>query len=75
MNNIKLVKFENGKYGVRKGWINYEYRQLGVYNNWWYAREHSEYQHCQGTREAAITIYELLMDIGEEIDYESLKST
>lgn len=35
MKNIKLVKFSNGKFGVRRGWIFYEYFDLKDTQYWW----------------------------------------
>jgi hypothetical protein len=69
LDNIQLVKFENGKWGVRKGWVFYSYKQLNIWNNWWHARDNTDYKHCQGTEEQAKDAYAQLMDSGEPNEY------
>lgn len=34
MRNIKIVQFHNGKYGIRRGWLFHEYRDL-IHGYWW----------------------------------------
>jgi len=35
---MKLVKFANGKYGIRKGWIFKEYLDLTTQNHYWWSQ-------------------------------------
>ena len=55
---MKLVKFADGKYGVRRRawwtlWMDYEFLDLANQGFWWSAGSRY-FRDCRGTREAAL---------------------
>ncbi len=36
MNTLRIVRFSNGMYGIRKGIIYYQYKDLSVDRCWWF---------------------------------------
>lgn len=40
LNNIKIVRFSNGKYAIRKGWFSRTYRYLDISDSLRWANEH-----------------------------------
>lgn len=36
--NYKLIKFNDGTFGVRRGWVDYKFKDFKaiLYNFWWY---------------------------------------
>jgi hypothetical protein len=44
---MKIVKFKNGKYAIRKGIVSYEYKDLKT--NYWWSRYSNYFSDCQGT--------------------------
>ena len=55
---MKIVKFKNGQYGVRKWCICYWYRDI-AHDFWW--TNNSKHHHCcQGTREEAQYRFDLM---------------
>ena len=68
---MKLVKFADGKYGVRKGnWFTgYEFCDLKE-NNRWRTRDSAYFKDCRGTLEAALFRF----DIGRPISDKELRT-
>ena len=65
--NIKLVKFSDGKYGVRKGFIFHRYADFFTVGFWW--SPGSQYMRDCRTAdyERAVTMYEALTSSEEVI--------
>jgi hypothetical protein len=61
---MKLVKFKNGKYGVRRGVFSYSFADFkGGF--WWSGRNYIKYiNDCQSTEEGARTYIETYNDKG-----------
>jgi hypothetical protein len=58
---MKIVKFENGKYGIRKGWFPYSYQYLDLVttknNEFWWGTESVFFEtDCQGTKERVMAV-------------------
>ncbi len=49
---MKIVKFENGKYGVRGSWF-FGWRFKDLADNYWWRQGHKWFKDCQGTEERA----------------------
>ena len=47
---VKLVKFEDGKFGIRRGFIVYQYRDLQHPEYWWHSSG-KFFPSCKGTIE------------------------
>ena len=67
--NITIVKFVNGNWGIRRGWLFYTYKDLKS-NKYWWSRKDNYYTDCQGTEKRTKQVYSLMLDAGEEVDYE-----
>jgi hypothetical protein len=51
---MKIVRFDDGSYVIRRGWISREYLELdSTIGKWW----SSPYEWCHGTREKVIARY------------------
>jgi len=64
---MKIIKFKNGKYGIRQGW-----RQFCFYDfkdkTWWAGRTFMKYRKdCQATLMTAIQAREDMQDMGTPI--------
>ena len=65
---MKIVKFKNGKYGVRKfGWFGYEYADLEVGSTYWWSPTYVE-RYAQGSLERAIEVLERRRDKPSNFD-------
>lgn len=66
----KLVKFKNGKYGVKRKWlfIFTEYMSLYVFDSWWFKSEtYAVTEFCMGTyKEAKKSLDKLKQGVKEE---------
>ena len=65
---MKIVKFKDGTYAIRKGWrFNYQYKDLnGKY--WWSKNERDFFPMCKGNREDIEMLYLQLTDVGEVVN-------
>lgn len=63
--NMKIVKFDNGKYAVRRQILCvYEYKSI-VSTIWWSHEDVESY--CQGTLEKITVLFKSLTDYGKEV--------
>lgn len=62
---MKLVKFKNGKYGVRRGFIYYQFLSS---NGIWWSKNAAQQFELEHTKEEAIELFRLLSDIGEPVE-------
>lgn len=62
---MKMVKFKDGTYGIRRGWFNKEYKDLG-YDLWW-GIKNSHIGDCKSTYEKVLQHYNLIVDKGSPI--------
>jgi len=64
---MKLVKFKNGSYGLRKGFFSYKYLDLtfGI-NQWW--PENMCTFNCRGSKERVLAVLGDFEDCGEVVD-------
>jgi len=54
-----IVKFQNGKYGIRKGFLFYKYLDLGEHEITWRSINNKYYNTCcQGTLERVLEFYQ-----------------
>ena len=74
-NNYKLVKFDNGKFGVRRGWLFHEF--VGEYGTWFLLFGSYKYirLHCMLDEELANKKYnDLIIGVtAPSIKYEVIK--
>lgn len=47
---FNIVKFDNGKYAIRRGFYKYDYRDLKTDNLWW-DRHSRHFEECLGSLE------------------------
>ena len=59
-----IVKFNDGTFGIRKGFFRYRYKDLQSSDFWW-PKDHSYYKDCRGNFETVIKQYKNMRDIGE----------
>lgn len=66
---ITIVKFKDGKYGIRKkSFINpTEFKDLNTPDYWWPLSFLQYSKDIKGTKEKVIEIYNNLMDEGKEV--------
>jgi hypothetical protein len=69
LDNIQLVKFEDGTWGVRKGWVFFKFRDLRYWESQWYNKNSRMYKECRGEEKQAKRAYEVVMDNGEPNEY------
>ena len=65
---VKIVKFVDGTYGIRRGFFRHRYRDLrGAWNHWW--RLDSEYAHNCRNKDLDLVIsrYNELTDKGTPV--------
>lgn len=48
---MKLVQFENGKYGIRRGWLCYSYLDLVSKQVFWWVKSDGCFKDCQVTHQ------------------------
>jgi len=65
--NIKLVKFSDGKYGVRKGFILHKYVDFYTTGFWWSSSSQFMRDCRTADYERAMTMYEALTSSEEVI--------
>lgn len=61
---MKLVKFKNGKYGVRRGFIYYQFLSS---NGFWWPKSQAEQFELEHTKEKAEELFNSLTDKGEPV--------
>lgn len=64
---MKLVKFGNGKYGIRKGWFFHSYLDLSCGRFWWY-KGSRYFSDCQCDEYIARKAFNALMQKDEVIE-------
>lgn len=57
---MKIVKFKDGKYAVRKGWIWYKYASLRQGGKWYRISESIE--ECKGSYDDILYIYNYMIN-------------
>ena len=63
--SIKLVKFSNGKFGVRRGnwFFGYEYKDLsGDGGSYWFDKRSIYFRDCMSSEESARKFFEAFKD-------------
>ena len=68
---MKLVQFDDGTYGVRKGLIRYRFRDLRSPINYWWAADNPFFKDCKGTLSEAMVVMGRVKHKG--INYEDHK--
>lgn len=61
---MKLVKFKNGNYGIRRGFIFHEFVSD---NGFWWSKSESKQIKLEHTQEEAERLFNLLSDKGEPV--------
>lgn len=68
---MKIVKFNDGKYGIRRWTLFGLFEFKDVQNtgyNWWHSKGASMFRNCRGEKEEVERIYDLLTDYGEAVE-------
>jgi hypothetical protein len=60
--SMKIVKFKNGTYGIRKGWLFYRYRDLEL--NYWWPLSSKYFKDCQASLEIVQNAFDGMQDKG-----------
>lgn len=63
---MKIVKFKDGRYGIRKGIIFYKFLDIQKYNYWWRRKEHIEIR-AKGTLDEVKKALDIVTDNGVEV--------
>lgn len=64
---MKIVKFKDGSYGIRKG-VLFFYSYLDLFNqSYWWHFGYKTMAYCRGTLEECEKLYNLMTDKGEPI--------
>jgi len=63
---MKIVRFSNGEYGVRRGWLLYEYLGLDSTEPFWWRKGDKYFRYCMGYLKDAEKRYSLF-HITEEV--------
>ncbi len=65
---MRIVKFKNGKYAIRKiDWMSLCYTYYDSRNNYWWSKNNECYHYCLGTKEEVEEVFNRLTDHGEEV--------
>lgn len=69
---MKIVKFKDGKYGIKRGWwIFTEYRDMDGWDHWWSYKDHVERNAKTESLETCERIYNRLIAKAEDIVLDS----
>lgn len=62
---IKIVKFKDGKYGIRKGVFNFSFKELS--GDYWWTRNSGFFSECKGNLKEVEKAWNNLFDYGEVV--------
>lgn len=68
---IEIVKFKDGKYGVKKTsffGFNAQYKDLVPNTHYWWNHGGDFFESCRGTEEEATAMYDYITDMGEPVN-------
>ena len=67
---MKIVKFQNGSYGIRKWSFGYQYKDLK--DHFWWSLQSNHFKDCQGTIAQVLDVFKQKKDKGVPVRLEDL---